>query len=54
MMLILSKCESGGAWNGFSSDDTIKEMIEGSDFTDLASLRARVFSKLNMMICQKF
>ncbi len=35
----------------FSDAQTIKEMIAGEDFQGLAEMRARVFSKLNMMIC---
>ena len=36
----------------FPDAQAIKEMVIGEDFTALADVRARVFSKLNMMICQ--
>ena len=35
----------------FPDAGTIKEMVSGEDFLALADMRARVFSKLNMMIC---
>ena len=36
----------------FANADTIRNMVSGDDFTALADLRARVFSKLNMTICE--
>ena len=35
----------------FPSSVAIKEMIEGGDFKALADIRAKAFSKLNLMIC---
>ena len=35
----------------FPDADTIKSMVQGNEFMALAELRARVFTKLNMMIC---
>ena len=35
----------------FPNADTIKQMINGEDFIALADLRAKAFTKLNMMIC---
>ncbi|MDX2359183.1 MAG: DUF1330 domain-containing protein [Crocinitomicaceae bacterium] len=35
----------------FDNAEIIKAMVESDEFTDLAELRARVFSKLNLMIC---
>ncbi|PCJ80050.1 MAG: hypothetical protein COA49_09855 [Bacteroidetes bacterium] len=35
----------------FESVDVINTMINGADFTNLSDLRARVFDKLNMVIC---
>lgn len=34
----------------FPGADVIKEMVAGEEFTSLADLRAKVFSKLNMTI----
>ena len=34
----------------FPSKEVINEMVHSKDFTDMADLRARVFTKLNMMI----
>ena len=36
----------------FDNPKTIEDMISGEDFNDLAELRARVFTKLNMVISQ--
>ncbi len=36
----------------FPSRDAITTMVNGSEFQALGDLRARVFSKLNMMICE--
>ena len=36
----------------FASVETINEMINSNDFTDLADLRSSAFVKLNMMICE--
>jgi uncharacterized protein (DUF1330 family) len=35
----------------FPSADAIREMVAGEEFVALAELRARAFSKLNLMIC---
>ena len=35
----------------FSSPEVINEVINGEDFKALADLRAKAFTKLNMMIC---
>lgn len=35
----------------FPDADTIKNMVNGDDFMALSEVRARVFSKLNMLIC---
>ena len=35
----------------FDNIDTINIMVQSDEFTGLANLRARVFSKLNMIIC---
>ena len=35
----------------FPNADTIKNMINGEDFQALAEVRARIFTKLNMMTC---
>lgn len=35
----------------FSDTQIIKDMIAGTEFQGLTDMRARVFSKLNMMIC---
>ncbi len=35
----------------FPNGETIKRMINGEDFLALADLRAKAFTKLNMMIC---
>jgi len=35
----------------FESVDVINTMINGADFTNLSDLRARVFDKLNMVVC---
>ncbi len=35
----------------FDNTDTINTMVQSEEFTGLSNLRARVFSKLNMMIC---
>ena len=35
----------------FPSADVIRMMVNGDEFMALADMRARVFSKLNMMIC---
>lgn len=35
----------------FDNADAIKNMINGEDFKALAELRAKAFSKLNLMIC---
>ncbi len=35
----------------FPSAKSIKAMVEGEDFQALSELRARVFSKLNLMTC---
>tara|TARA_B100000809_G_scaffold138675_1_gene136295 strand:- start:1069 stop:1374 length:306 start_codon:yes stop_codon:yes gene_type:complete len=37
----------------FENADAIKNMVNGEEFKGLASLRARVFSKLNMTICSE-
>ena len=34
----------------FPNDEVIKELMESEDFKALADVRARVFSKLNMLI----
>lgn len=36
----------------FPNAEVIKEMINSKEFTDMATLRERVFSKLNLMICE--
>ena len=36
----------------FPSKEVINEMVQSKDFTDMGDLRARVFSKLNMMISE--
>lgn len=36
----------------FDNADAIDTMIHSQEFTGLAELRARVFSKLNLMICE--
>jgi len=36
----------------FDNPKTIEDMVKGKAFNDLAELRARVFSKLNMIISQ--
>jgi uncharacterized protein (DUF1330 family) len=36
----------------FDSPKTIEEMVNGEAFNALAEQRARVFTKLNMIICQ--
>jgi len=36
----------------FPSKEVIMEMVHSKDFTDMADSRARVFSKLNMMISE--
>ena len=36
----------------FPSAEVIKTMVESEDFLALADLRARVFSKLNMVTCE--
>ena len=38
----------------FPNADTIKNMISGDEFKALSDARARVFSKLNMLICESF
>lgn len=35
----------------FPNTDLIKDMVKGLDFNALSEMRARVFRKLNMMIC---
>lgn len=35
----------------FPNADVIRNMVNGEDFLALSDMRARVFSKLNMMIC---
>ena len=35
----------------FPDSATIRDMVNGEDFQSLSEVRARVFSKLNMMIC---
>ncbi|MFT5723245.1 MAG: hypothetical protein ACI9JN_000354 [Bacteroidia bacterium] len=35
----------------FDDAETITAMVQSEDFTALADLRSRVFSKLNMIIC---
>ncbi len=37
----------------FPSGGIIKQMINGKDFMELADLRAKAFTKLNMMICDE-
>ena len=37
----------------FANAEVINEMVNGVDFIALAELRARVFSKLNMVICHE-
>ncbi len=37
----------------FPNGDKIKQMINGEDFLALADLRAKAFTKLNMMICDE-
>ncbi len=37
----------------FANADIINEMLNGDDFTALAELRARVFIKLNIVICDE-
>lgn len=37
----------------FPDATTIKTMVEGEAFKGLAELRARVFSKLNLTICEE-
>ena len=36
----------------FADAGVISEMVQGEPFTALADMRTKVFSKLNMMICQ--
>jgi uncharacterized protein (DUF1330 family) len=36
----------------FKNSKTIEDMVKGETFNELAELRARVFSKLNMIISQ--
>lgn len=38
----------------FANAENINTLISGDDFNALADLRSRVFSKLNMMICESF
>ncbi len=35
----------------FDNSDAINTMLQSEEFTGLAELRARVFSKLNMVLC---
>ena len=35
----------------FDSAQKIKDLVNGEAFVDLSELRARAFSKINMMIC---
>ena len=35
----------------FDNSDAINTMVQSEEFTGLAELRARVFSKLNMVLC---
>ena len=35
----------------FDSPETVNTMVESEEFTGLAELRERVFSKLNLVIC---
>ena len=37
----------------FASAEILKQMINGDDFTALAELRAKVFTKLNIVICDE-
>jgi uncharacterized protein (DUF1330 family) len=37
----------------FPNTETIKAIINGENFKNLAELRAKVFSKLNMTICSE-
>jgi len=37
----------------FPSANVIHELVAGADFQALGELRARVFSQLNMMICER-
>ncbi|GEM_PF-1420955 len=36
----------------FADLDVIKNMVNGNEFTALSDMRTRVFSKLNMMVCE--
>ena len=36
----------------FSHPGIIKDMLHGAEFKALSGMRSRVFSKLNMMICE--
>ena len=36
----------------FENKEAINKMVQSKDFKDLAELRARVFSKLNMMVSE--
>ena len=36
----------------FPNKEAITEMVQSKDFTDLAELRTRVFSKLNMIVSE--
>ena len=37
----------------FPSTEIIKQMINGADFLALSDIRARAFTKLNIMICSE-
>ena len=37
----------------FSDSEAIKKMLKSDDFTSLADLRAKAFTKLNLMICDE-
>jgi hypothetical protein len=37
----------------FQNSETIKSMIAGADFTALAEIRAKAFTKLNLSICEE-